>query len=1011
MAFIWCEVTEGPSREKRSFMLFGGRFVIWCLLLLTLLFTRQISAQYRFDAYTTDDGLPQNGVRNISQTPDGYLWFTTFDGLVRYDGVRFTVFDKNNTSGIGSNRFSTLIRLDDGSLLAGTEDGGLVEYRDGVFRSYTTADGLPSNTIFSIRNDVRGELYIVTSAGNVYLRGGVIVPAAITGEPESNFSYRGTENNFWYYENDRIIEIKADKRRVEYPITLRSLNERLSVIRGFEDREGNLWFGDLNGVYSLKDGQYRKLTEKDGVPKATLLRPFVQDAEGGIWFTSGWGDTAKIGLVRYLGGKFSVWGEEIGLSNLNISSLFIDIEDTLWVATDKGLNHLRKQIVTTYSVKNGLIHNEVYPILQANSGDIYIGTTRGLSVYRDGVFSDVKVLDPNGDRIVTTALYEDQRQRLWIGSLGDLHIYENGKLRQLPGFSQITVWAIKNDREGNIWVATGKGLFEIRDEAIVAKYTTANGLGSDDVKVIHQDRNGAMWFGTYGGLTRIAGGIVKNFTVADGLASDRVRSIYEDASGILWIGTYDGGLSRFSGDGFFNYTIEKGLFNSGVFQILEDESSNFWISCNRGIYRVKRSELEDLAAGKIAKINSVAYGKSDGMLNTEANGGRQPAGIRATDGKFWFPTQDGVSIIDPSNVEVNPNPPQVQIESVLVDRENVDFREAVTLRSDRDNLEIHFTGITFIKPEQVKFRYRMEGLSDKWIELDTRRDVYFPFLPAGDYVFQVIAGNSDGVWNTEGARFKIRVIAPFWRTTWFIVLLAATAVFVIFMIFKLRERDLQRQAALQRDFSRRLIASQEGERKRIAGEMHDSLGQYLLAIKNWAMFGLNSVPEKDASRQYLTEVAETSSLAITEVREIAHNLRPYQLERLGLTNTLRYMMTSVENSSTIKFTTEIGDIDGILSKENEIVLYRIVQECVNNLVKHSGAKNARIIVRLTDQGAEFICVDDGNGFDFEAAKTSAKSGLGLNSIIERVAILEGEMSVESEVTKGTTISVKVRRNL
>ena len=1022
---------ESEQEKKLSRKL--PNFPLFCFLLFTFyLLLSSVSAQYRFDSWTTDNGLPQNGVRGIAQTPDGYLWFTTFDGLVRFDGVKFTVFDKNNTKGIAGNRFSILFAEADGTIYFGTEDSGLTVYQNGVFRTFTKADGLPSDKINYFRRDINGELFTVTPNGNFYLRDGKIVPANETGIPGNNFNYLSPTKNFWLYDNEIIRQITPDKRQINYPIKIDFFNEMLSGVNTFEDSKGNLWFGDLSGVYRLKDGVFDKLTEKNGFQKGTLLRPFVEDDDGGIWFGSSWADTKKIGLVRYFQGKFSAWGEESGLSNLDIKNVFKDREGTIWVSTEKGLNHLRKQFIGSISTAEGFTNREVYPLMQARNGDIYIGTTQGLSVYQNGKISNFDFRNQLGNKISVTALFEDEKNRIWLGAIGDLHILENGKLRSIPEFYQTTVWAIKNDSRGNIWVASGRGLFKFRDDKLVAQYTTAEGFPSDDIKVIHEDRSGAIWFGTYDGLVVLEGEKRRRgdeekkielqnssspllpfslsvYTTADGLASNRVRSIYEDERGTLWIGTYDGGLSRFRDGKFTNYTIENGLFNNGVFQIFEDEKGNFWISCNKGIYRVAKQELEDVADGKITKINSVAYGKTDGMPSTEANGGRQPAGIKTSDGKFWFPTQDGVAIVNPRDVSYNPQPPPVQIETVLIDRKTIDFRDGISLQANENNLEIRYTGISFINSEQVKFRYRIEGLSEDWTDVRNIREVYFPSLPAGEFTFHVIAANSDGVWNEQGARVKIRVNAPFWKKNWFIALATLFVILVIISIFRLRERELKRRQIIQQEFSRKLLESQESERKRIASEMHDSLGQYLLAIKNWAMFGLNSIPEKDAAREYLTEVSETSSLAIEEVREIAHNLRPYQLERLGLTNTLEYMLKNLKNSSKIVFEYEIENIDEFLSKPDEIVFYRVVQECLNNVIKHSEAENAWVSVKSKDEAIEFICRDDGKGFDFETAKNSPKSGLGLNGIAERVKILNGEYRIESEAGKGTKATFNISK--
>jgi signal transduction histidine kinase/ligand-binding sensor domain-containing protein len=993
--------------KVKSFLISHSCFVYRVFFYL-LLFSHIIWAQYRFDSFTTDNGLPQNGVRGIKQTPDGYLWFTTFDGLVRYDGAKFTVFDKNNSPGILSNRFSILHVEPDGTLFAGTEEGGLTVLRDGIFKTYTTADGLPSNIIVYFGTDAKGDFIIETAAGYCYFRDGGFIPVSSAEMPNKNLFYRSPTGNLWLYDKDSVRQITPDKREITYPIKLDYYNEGFSGVAFFEDSLGNVWFGDLSAVYRLKDGNISRFTTADGVPARTILRPYVEDADGSIWFASGWfGDAEKVGLVRFYDGQFTTWGESAGLSNPFVGQLFKDREGTIWGATNGGLNHLQKQFIKSYSVADGLIHSEVYPLLQTRNGDVYIGTTRGLSRYRDGKFSAVPVSDDKED-VFITALFEDERGALWIGTAGGLLRLENGIAKKIDYFKGTDVWTIVKTDAGEFWVGTNKGLFRFKDENSVTHFTTADGLPSDDVKIIHQARDGALWIGTYGGLVKMSASET-SFTTIEGLASPRIRAIYEDADGVLWIGTYDGGLSRLKNGRAFSYTVENGLFNNGVFQILEDARGDFWISSNRGIYRVAKNELNDLADGKIPKINSVAYGKPDGMLNTECNGGRQPAGIKTADGKFWFPTQNGVVVINPEDVSLNATPPPVKIESVLIERQTTDFKNGIALNAKNDNLEIRYTGISFIKPEQVKFRYRIEGLDENWTDVGTIRDVYFPSLPSGEYTFHVIAANSDGVWNTEGAHLKIRVFAPFWQKAWFIVLCSMAVIAVIFLIFRLRERELKRRQFIQQEFSRRLIDSQENERKRIASELHDSLGQYLLAIKNWAQFGLNSVAEENPAREFLTEVSDTSSLALVEVREMTHNLRPYQLERLGLTNTLEYMLKNIKSTSSTSFSVDIENIDGILSKEAEIVFYRIAQETVNNVIKHSAAANAFFTVKRADYGLEFVCRDDGKGFDTEAAKTSPRSGLGLNGIAERVKILNGEYKIDSAIGKGTTVSVKIHK--
>lgn len=865
---------------------------------------------------------------------------------------------------------------------------------------------MPSNELREVLSDVNGDPYFLTAAGSVYFRDGKFVPVPEANVPNGGRFYLGPTGNLWLYDKAGIKQISPDKSETFYPITF-DVNGDFRALKLFEDKRGDLWVGDRTGVYCLKNGEIAKFTESSDVPPGALLRPMVEDGDGNIWFAN-W--RAK-GLLRFRDDKFEFYDKSDGLSGDIIDKAFKDREGTIWlVALDRGVNRLEKQLFKSLSTGEGLIHTEVYPMLQTRGGEIYVGTTRGLSrLTGDSRFVDVLAENFEGVRISVTSLWEDEENHLWIGaSNGDLFRLENNEIKRFKLGNNETVAAILKDRGGNVWLGTDKGLLKFRDDKVIARLTAADGLPSADIKVIHEDRSGAVWFGTYGGLIKLENDKFTSFTAENGLASNRVRTIYEDADGTFWIGTYDGGLSRFRDGRFFNYTLESGLFSNGIFQIFEDEKGNFWISCNKGIFRVNKKDLEDFADGKTRKINSVAYGKQDGMLNTECNGGMQPAGIKDSDGKFWFPTQDGVVVVNPKEISFNSPPPPVQIENVLVERESVNFKDGITLWAGDENLEIHYTGISFIKPEQVKFRYRIEGLEEDWTDVNTRRDVYFPFLPAGEYTFRVIAANADGVWNETGAQLRIRVNAPFWQTNWFFAIFSLAVIAVIFTVFRLRERELNRRRIVRQEFSRKLLESQEQERKRISSELHDSLGQYLLAVKNWAMFGLNSVGKENNAREYLTEVMETTSLALEEVREMTHNLRPYQLERLGLTNTLEYMLKNVKNAAAINFAVEIENIDGVLSKESEIVFYRIVQETVNNVLKHSEAAGAKIKIKPDESGGiGFFCRDDGKGFDVQAVKNSPQSGLGLEGIAERAEILGGEFEIDSAVGKGTTVSLKI----
>jgi ligand-binding sensor domain-containing protein/signal transduction histidine kinase len=968
-------------------------------LLLILASGVRTFSQYNFSSWTADDGLPQNSVYAILQTRDGYLWFTTLDGLVRFDGVSFTSFSKSNTRQLKSNRFNSLLEDSSGDLWIGTDDGGVARYHGGEFFAYTTQDGLPHNAIDGLLKDKDGSTIVVTHAGVVRWEGQRFVagggPFAAL-RPNGALS-KSTAGTFWYADGLNLINF------TERELLSSQAYQGIAASTLYEDSQHNVWLGTPNhGLVKFKDGVFTTFGVKEGLPSQTVTSIF-EDRDHNLWVGT------RAGLCTFNDGRVNTYTSTQGLSGDSIRSIYQDREGNLWVGTDnRGINRLTRRAVTFYTTKEGLLSEIIYPIVQDHLGVIWIGGRDGsLTRYQNGTFSGV-IRASGAPFDSTTALAEDREGRLWIGKLASIHFLQDGKLNSFdPGvpLRSVIVRAIHQDRAGTIWIATSNGLLKYQDGSTTL-LTTKDGLAGNDVEALLEDVQGRIWLGTYNGLSLYQNGSFTSFTEKDGLPSDHLRSLYEDEEGILWIGTYDGGLGRFKDGTLTRYTVDTGLYNNGVFAILEDERANLWMSCNRGIYRVSRQQLNDFAAGKTQQINSIAYGKQDGMLNIECNGARQPAGYKTRDGKLWFPTQGGAAVIDPAAVSINSQPPPVVIEDCLLQRQNVNCHQPIEIRPGQETFEVHYTGLSLIKSDQVRFKYRLEGLDRDWIEAGTRRVAYFSYLPPGKYTFKVIAANSDGIWNQEGATLSIIVFPPFWRSWWFLSLLALAVAGMAFTGYTYRVKQLRHAHALQEAFSRQLIQSQERERKRIAGELHDSLGQNLLIIKNRALLGLTNANEAEAAKQQFDTISASASLAIEEVREISYNLRPYHLDRLGLRSSIEAMLEKVAASSDIRFTVEVAPIDELFLKEDEINIYRIVQECVNNVLRHSQATEARVVVNRIGHAVQISVTDNGQGFIADEW-TPGRRGFGLTGIAERTKMLGGTYKITSAPGQGTTISVRV----
>jgi signal transduction histidine kinase/ligand-binding sensor domain-containing protein len=965
---------------------------------LPLLWAGNMPAQYRFDSWTTDNGLPQASVNSILQTRDGFIWLATFGGLVRFDGLRFQVFNTGNTKGLRSGRFLWLFEDRAGNLWINTEGQGVTRYKDDVFTTYTTENGLPSNQVGRIYEDPAGNVRIETGGGLVQSEDGTFKPATLVpGEPVIGVFQRTRSGAFWYQEGRILHRFENGRVTVD-------LNTGYDLNSFYEDREGRLWIGTREErLLMYQDGKLKVFSEAESYRRFPHV-VFFEDRSGSLWL--GTGDE---GLFQLKDGKFARYTTADGLAGNGVNSIYQDREGTIWAGTTSGLSRITERVVTAYSTKNGLAADNVYPIYENHQGQILIGSWNGLTSYSGGVFTDVSKQYGVAD-IKVTSLLEDRNGGVWLGTWAwGIRYVKDGKVTKIDpeGKTGLVVHAMIQDRASTIWFGCLQGLIQYKDGRFTT-YTTKDGLSGTDISSLYEDREGQLWIGTDAGLTKYQDGKFTAYKEKDGVAGI-VRAIYEDQEGALWIGTYDNGLYRLKDGRFTHFTTLDGLFDNGAFSIIEDGGGNFWISCNLGIYRVRKAELNDLADGHAKKITSVSYNKRDGMLNAECNGGGQPNGIRARDGRIWFPTQQGVAVVDPNRVPVNRQPPAVVVESAIVDTKPVSLASGVRLEPGQVNLEIDYTGLTFISPELVQFKYKLGGLDADWVDAGTRRAVYYAHLPPGTYSFRVIAANRDGFWNEEGATLQIVVVPPFWRTRRFITGAIVALVLLAYAFYRRRIAQLKRANRAQELFSQQLIDSQEAERKRIAAELHDSLGQSLLLIKNRAALSLKFWEDPSKARDQVEQIAGTVAESIKEVRQIAYDLRPYQLDQIGLTQALEELVERVSGSCPIKFSASIASVDDLYPVDAAINVYRIMQEALNNIVKHSGATQASVIVTRDEREVLMEIQDNGQGFTVEAIEdgNGARRGFGLTGLEERARMLNGRLAVTSSPGHGTTVHVRI----
>ena len=967
--------------------------------------------EFVLSQWTTADGLPQNSVTAIAQTPDGYLWVGTFGGVARFDGSSFRLAARVDSAGQHTDRVLSLAVGHDSALWIGTE-AGLLRFHGGRFEVFTTANGLPDDEVSALHVDRNGALWIGTARGGlarfdhaaftrVRAADGSVLPYV--------FSIVETgDGTIWANLANRYLTVSRNRTDVA-----RAPRDDMSESLLLEERSGTRWFQRTGGLARVDGDLVRHFGPGQGFPPRATV---VGNRDTGYWMA-----TANDGLFFLAPdrarGMPTQYPLPDGRRRYRVRTSFVDRDGNVWFGTDaNGLLLAHRNLFTTYTSTHGLSHEVMTAVFGDAAGTMWVATNCGginAVDHARGIlrtFKPRKPNDPTGDPCVFS-LAESPAGTLWAGTWGGgVTRIRDGMEQRLAGtiLPDSVVLALFADRDGVVWVGMHSGgLAAMRDGRVVAAYDTADGLAHNSVRTIYQTRDGTLWIGTLGGLSRLSAGRFTTYGATDGLSSQHVRAIHEDADGNLWIGTYGGGLNLLRGDSLVAIRRQDGLAEDVVSSILEDDRGRLWTSGNLGIARVDRSELLNFVNKGVRRVRSVLYGTNDGLQLAETNGGFQPAAWKDRQGRFWYPTVRGVAVIDPDDARMDDPPPAVSIEQVVVNGEPRAHSVAVVVGPGRTNLEFRYAGLSLSAPRHLTFRYRLIGFDDEWVDAGARRVAYYPRLPPGRYRFLVTAANRDGVWNARGAELPLRVTGPLWSSFRFRAAAVLTLVLIGVVGLRRRAQSARRWRDAHEEFARRLIESQEHERKRVAGELHDGLGQELLVIKNRALLALRG-DGSTTVRDQLQHINAVATQSLEGVRGLAHNLTPYQLDHLGLSAALRTMIDTASHASDVGFEQQVDDVDGVLSKEGEINLYRIVQEAVTNVVRHAAASEAGVQVRRAVDVISVVVRDDGRGFHVRRDGAGRLGGgFGLTGIAERARILDGHLNLISAPGQGTRLELEI----
>ena len=957
-----------PPSLKRRIPFFG---LVLALTLAGGLRATAAESPFHVDVWNTADGLPQSSVIALAQTPDGYLWLGTLNGLVRFDGNSFTRFNVNNTPGLPDNRVVFLFADRRQTLWVGTENAGLCALNHGALKKI--ADGAVVGKTTFAYEDENGVVWFSTAEGKFFCwqDGKLNLHPANFSEQlflrAFHLRFPGTAGAVWQLQDGRLARIRGGQLEKDFGLCPWTGALVTGVLQG---RPGFTFDANITAIAVDRDGNPAVGTHDAGV--------FWLGADGG------WRQIAP----------------EQGLSHKTVLSLTFDAEGNLWVGTDGGgLNRIKRK---TYSAPA-----ELHPwVAQSAAGDAAGGlwvtfNGQGISCLRTNVAADFRI----GSRNNAWSVLVDRQQQIWAGSRGEgLFRFMSYYFQPVAGLEKIgaQIYALFEARDGKIWVGGDHGLASFVG-AQWKIFSTADGLPPNAVRALAEDAAGNLWIGTEGGgLFQLRDGKI---SAANAPVKD-ISCLTVDRDGVLWVGTSGHGLARWqNGNWSVCSTLHGGLASDNIGYLIDDDAGNLWLGSYEGLLRVGKKSLADFAAGAVKTVSGRTF------LTRECSAGAQPAAMRTPDGKLWFPTVQGLVVVNPADLQPNTNPPPVVIESVLVDgvAQKLDFtgaaRVAVTLAPENEQLEIHFTCLNFSAPKGAqfgaRFKFRLEGRDKSWTDAGGERVAHFNRLPPGDYVFRVAACNEDGIWNETGAAFGVSVQPPFWRQPGFVTV--GILIFVgalVGLIYLISTAKLKRQLRVARQ--KELL---EKERARIARDLHDQLGANLTQV---ALLGELAEADKELPgeiEQHARQICATARDTTRSLDEIVWALNSSNDTLESLANYACKYAQDYFALAGVSFRAELPAVPAIpILPEVRHNLFLAFKEAVNNVVKHAQATEAKVKLQLAPGKFTLTIADNGRGLGDLSGKQLRN---GLNNMRKRLAEVRGEFEIAAGANGGTVVKLTV----
>lgn len=770
------------------------KYVYLCLLMLILPLTVS-GLHFHFKNYSNDAGLPQSQVYTIYQARNGYLWIGTLGGGVsKFNGITFTNF--NTSDGLTDNHVRTICEDNAGDIWFGTNEG-VCRYDGNTFFHFNAGNDLDNSIVRIIMEDNSGNLWFGTENGAwLYDRKTVRTFTKKDGLPDDVIMsmLQDSKGNMWFGTEKGGVSRFDNTTFTNFSVP-HGLPDN-TVYSIIEDRKGNLWLGTYDGVSKYDGKTFRNYTVDNGL-SGNVIKAIIEDREGNLWF-----GTEDGGICKFDGTVFSSITEKNGLSSNTVWSMLEDREGNIWIGTYRGgLDKYSGDTFTCFSSKDGLGDDVIRSILVDRRGNFWFGTFRGgVSRFDGKTITTFTTKDGLIDNFVLT-ISGDRKGNLWFGTYNGVSKYDGKQFHNITradGLPDDVVRAILEDRRGNIWFGTNKGGISRYNGETLTNFTVADGLIDNQITSIVEDRDGMIWIGSQKGICNYDGKTFTNISEKCGLKQHMIYSIVEDKKGSLWFAAYGDGVLKYRDGSFQVFGSKDGLNNDNVVSIVFDDGGKLWIGTENGLCRLDAAEYEKTGR-KVFKH----YGKEEGIVGIECI---HNSICKDNNGNIWVGTVMGAVKYKAGSDKPNTVEPLTHVTGLrLIFEGNLlsDYAEGISPHSglpiglrlpyDENYLSFNFIGLSFTVPGKVRYRYKLEGFDELWIPGGGSTYADYPNLPPGKYTFNVIACNSDGLWNETPSSFYFEIVPPFWRTWWFYILCAAGAALSLYSSVKIRIRRLKKQ--------------------------------------------------------------------------------------------------------------------------------------------------------------------------------------------------------------------------